>query len=238
MISDARGRPHDGDQAGATASVAEDDAVTTVAGPTGTGEDPDAGTGTGAAVGTGADAPEDATPARRRGRRSRADDDEGARRPVLPLVPVLAGLLLLLVAAATFLFLTRDEGSPIAVGEYGPVLQAARSNVVDLTSFDHLTLDDDIRQIEQVTTGELSEESVAQLDERRQEILDAEAVVSTEVVGAGVTRAEGDEATVLLVIESTQKSKDSPQAQALRYRIEVELEKIDDRWLLSAIRGG
>jgi Mce-associated membrane protein len=61
--------------------------------------------------------------------------------------------------------------------------------------------------------------------------------VNTEVVGAGVTRANGEDATVLLVIQSTQESTASPQAQIVRYQIEVALEKVEGRWRLSGIKG-
>ncbi|WP_324274434.1 hypothetical protein [Blastococcus brunescens] len=52
-----------------------------------------------------------------------------------------------------------------------------------------------------------------------------------------MTRAGESAATVWLVIQSTQQSNTSPQAQVVRYRIEVELEKPEDRWLLSGIKG-
>jgi Mce-associated membrane protein len=42
---------------------------------------------------------------------------------------------------------------------------------------------------------------------------------------------------VLLVIQSTQKSSASQQAEVLRYRIRVELVKQSGRWLLSGIAG-
>ena len=155
----------------------------------------------------------------------------------LPLVPVLAALLVLLLAAIAFLWLTRPGESAVRTDDYAEALQAARSGVVDLTSFDHLTLDDDIEQIRRVATGDLREESVAELDSRRQQITELQAVVNTEVVGAGVTRADGDDATVLMVIQSTQESAASPQAQISRYRIQVDLAKEDGRWLLSGITG-
>jgi Mce-associated membrane protein len=153
------------------------------------------------------------------------------------LVPALAALLMLLLAAVVFLWLTRPDESAVRTGDYAEALQAARSGVVDLTSFDYLTLDDDIEQVRRVATGDLEEESVAQLDERRQQITDAQAVVNTEIVGAGVTRVDGSDATVLLVIQSTQASLASAQPQIVRYRIEVTLEKEGDRWLLSGIKG-
>jgi hypothetical protein len=161
----------------------------------------------------------------------------GRGRLSLPLVPALAALTVLFLAAAAFLWLTRTEESAVGTGDYAEALQAARSGVVDLTSFDYLTLDDDIEQVRRVATGDLREESVTQLDDRRQQITDSQAVVNTEVVGAGVTRADDSSATVLLVIQSTQASLASARPQIVRYRIEVSLEKEGDRWLLSGIKG-
>ncbi|SHG80449.1 hypothetical protein [Geodermatophilus nigrescens] len=185
------------------------------------------------------------------GRRSRhaAPEAEGSsvhdaaprrRRPSLPLVPVLAVLLVALVAAGVWLALPLfrgDTDSPVRTDTYVEVLQAARSGVVDLTSFDAVTIDDDIEQVRRVATGDLRDESLAQLQDRRQELVDAQAVVQTEVVGAGVVAADEDSGTVLLVLQSTQQSTASPQAQVLRYRIQVELVREDGRWVLSGIQG-
>jgi Mce-associated membrane protein len=174
----------------------------------------------------------------RRARRG-SDDDGGRTRGRLshPLVPTLLLLLALLVGATAYLWATRPAASAVRTGDYVEALQAARSGVVDMTSFDYLTLDDDIEQIRRVSTGELREEAVDELDASRQQITDAEAVINTEVVGGGVTRATSSAATVWLVIQSTQESNQSEQAQVARYRIEVELEKPGDRWLLSGIKG-
>jgi Mce-associated membrane protein len=152
-------------------------------------------------------------------------------------VPTLSLLLVLLVGGVAFLWFTRPAGSSIRTADYAEALQAARSNIVDLTSFDHLTLDDDIEQARRVTTGDLREESVAELDDRRDEIVDAEVVVSTEVVGAGVTRVTEDAAGVLLVIQATQGTENGDRTQVSRYRIEADLVKQDGRWLLSGIKG-
>jgi Mce-associated membrane protein len=155
----------------------------------------------------------------------------------VPLLPVLAVLLVLLLAAAAFLRFTRPQTSPVRTGDYAEVLQAARSEVVDLTSFDYLTLDDDIEQARRITTGDLRVESVKQLDDNRRQLTDSQAVVSTEIVGAGVTRADDEHGTVLLVIQATQQTSADEQAQVVRYRIQAELTKVDGRWLLSGIAG-
>jgi hypothetical protein len=167
------------------------------------------------------------------------DGGEGRARPrlTLPVVPLLAVLLVVLLAGAGYLWLTRSEDSAVRTDDYVEALQAARSGIVDYTSFDYLTLDDDIEQIRRIAIGDLRDEGVAQLDKRRQDITKNQAVVNTEVVGAGVTRADDSEATVLLVIQSTQESKAGPQAQVVRYRIRVELQKTGGRWMLSGISG-
>ena len=233
MTSDARARPQEEDAVTAASSADETPA-------------PDSGA-TRADAGDTAEGAAGTTPsserrsARRRTAREDRDDDGGGAgvtaRPSLPLVPVLAVLLVLLLAGAGFLWVTRPGTSSVRTDDYVDVLQAARSEVVDMTSFDYLTLDDDIVQIKRVTTGDLQKEAVDQLDSRRKQITDSQATVNTEVVGAGVTSADTSHATVLLVIQSTQKSSASEQAEVLRYRIRVELDKKGGRWLLSGIAG-
>jgi Mce-associated membrane protein len=166
-----------------------------------------------------------------------AGDGPARARLTLPVVPLLAVLLVLLLAGAGYLWGTRPAESAVRTDDYVGALQAARSGIVDYTSFDYLTLDDDIEQIRRIAIGDLRDEGVAMLDKRRQDITTSQAVLNTEVVGAGVTRADDSDATVLLVIQSTQESKVSPQAQIARYRIRVDLKKQDGRWLLSGISG-
>jgi Mce-associated membrane protein len=160
-----------------------------------------------------------------------------SRRPSLPLVPVLAVLLVLLVAGCVALWVTRPGTSAVRTDDYVGALQAARAGIVDVASFDYVTLDDDIDQIRNVTTGDLKDESVDQLDQRRQQITDAQAVVNTTVVGAAVGEADDDSATVFAVIQSTQQTNASDQAQVQRYRVEISLQRVDGRWLLSGITG-
>jgi hypothetical protein len=169
------------------------------------------------------------------------DDDGGPQRRVarlsIPLVPVLAVLLVLLLGGVAYLWFARPSTSSVKTGDYVDVLEAARSEVVDLTSFDYQTLDDDIAQARKVTVGDLQKESVDQLTTNRKQLTDQQAVVNTQVVGAGVTRADDSNGTVLLVIQSTQRTKAAAQPTIVRYRIQANLQKMDGRWLLSGITG-
>ena len=236
MTSDARASPQEEADA-ATASSAPDESPAPDTGAAGT----EAATDTEIQPETKSEAEKERRPRRRPARDDDGDGTDGGtstrQRPSLPLVPALAVVLVLLLAGVGFLWFTRPSDSPVRVDDYVEVLQAARSGVVDMTSFDYLTLDDDLVQIKRVTTGDLQKEAADQLDSRRQQITDTQATVNTEVIGAGVTSATPKTATVLLVIQSTQKSSASQQAEVLRYRIRVEMEKKGGRWLLSGIAG-
>ena len=88
-----------------------------------------------------------------------------------------------------------------------------------------------------MATGDLLDESVAELEGQRDRFAEVEAVVNTEVIGAAVTRADDTDGTALMVIQSTQQSTAAPRPEVVKYRIQVELQKVDDRWLLSGIAG-
>lgn len=171
------------------------------------------------------------------------DHDDGtpirvrSARVAVPLVSVLAVLLVLLMGGLAFLWFTRPDPSGIRTETYAEALQAARSAVVDFTSFDHLTFDDDVEQVRRISTEEFAEQSVASLEARRQEILDLEAVVNTEIIGAGVTTADEDDATVALLIQTTRQTNASEQADVVRFSIQVTMERPGDRWLLASIAG-
>jgi hypothetical protein len=234
VTSEARARPRDEEEAMTSTDMASPDPGGE---PTGATDVTDAPT-TGAPDAPGTGDADDADVVSSDGSDDRSDDgSDGPRARRRPAVPALLVLLLLLLGAAGFLWFTRPTGSAVRTGDYAAALQAARSGIVDYTSFDYLTLDDDIEQIRRIAVGDLRDEGVAQLDGRRQEIADAKAVVNTEVVGAGVTRANDKDATVLLVIQSTQQSTASDKPQIVRYRIEVTLQRSGERWLLSGIKG-
>ena len=159
MISDARAHPQE-DEAMAATSPDETHPGRHGSVPTPGGDEPP----TDVAGGEGR-----APPARapRRGRDAAATREGARSRPSLPLVPVLAVLLVLLLAGAGFLWFTRPGHLVGHDRRLREALQAARSGVVDMTSFDYLTLDDDIEQIQAGRRRGPAEEAADQLDSRR-----------------------------------------------------------------------
>ncbi len=154
------------------------------------------------------------------------------------LTAAMAAALVILVGVDSWLFITRPTGrSPIELTAFDEILSAARSGVVDVTSFDYLTLDQDLAEIEAVTTGDLRDEVFGTLDSRREQLISDQQVSSTEVIAASLTEASPRQATALVVLRARQKSLLTPQETVTRYRVEVTLELVDGNWLLSGLTG-
>lgn len=178
-----------------------------------------------------------------------ADDDDGEgektglRRRSLPrirvsLTAVVAALLVVLLGVGTWLFLTRPIAqSPIELTAFDEILSAARSGIVDVTSFDYLTLDQDIAEIDAVTTEDLHDDTIAALEDRRDQLVTDQQVSATEVIAASVTEATATRATAVIVLRARVKNLLTPQETVTRYRIEVKLMLVDGRWLLSGLTG-
>jgi Mce-associated membrane protein len=154
-----------------------------------------------------------------------------------PAVAALTVLLLLLLGAVGYLWFSRPAASSVRTADYVAVLTQGRQDVVDLTSFDYQTIDQDIAQVRTISVGNLQKDSVALLDKGRQQFTDQQVVVNTEVVSAAVTQAGDGTGRLMLVIQSTQSTKASTTPKVSRYRIQADLQKVGDRWLLSGITG-
>jgi Mce-associated membrane protein len=152
-----------------------------------------------------------------------------------PLAVVLALLLVLLLGGVGYLWATRPAASSVSTADYVGVLTQGRQDVVDLTSFDYQTIDQDIAQVRRISVGSLQTDSVGLLQKGRQQFTDQQVVVNTEVVSAAVTQAGGGTGRLVLVIQSTQTTKASTTPKVSRYRIQADLKQVGDRWLLTGI---
>jgi hypothetical protein len=172
-----------------------------------------------------------------------ADDGGGRpRRPGsgalwVPVVAVLAVLLLLLLGGVGYLWFTRPAPSSVGTADHVGVLTQGRQDVVDLTSFDYQTIDQDIAQVRKISVGNLQKDSVDLLQKGRQQFTDQQVVVNTEVVSAAVTQAGDGTGRLMLVIQSTQRTKASSTPKVSRYRIQADLQQVGGRWLLTGITG-
>jgi len=154
------------------------------------------------------------------------------------LVPALAGLAVLLIAAVLAAGVTASRARAAAGAEQARVdaLAAARSHAQAILSYDHRTLDADFARAQQVITGQFkSEYETTTTAVVRPTATEYKAVVKAEVTSAAVVRATSARAVVLLFVDQTTTSTRLDKAKRDSSRVRMTLVKEGGRWLVSEV---
>lgn len=186
----------------------------------------------------------------------------GARLKVLVAV-VLAGLLAVLVGALAVAgtsdgpddgtadptpatpAASSPSGSPSTSpssgsdreGERSALLAYAEEAVAVLLSYDHRTFDDDLDEAARWTTREFGTQIGETLRSVQDSVEEVEGVVDSEVVAAGLVElAEGD-ATVLVFVDQSSATRDSPEPRVAANRLLVRLERVEGGWAVAGLDG-
>ncbi|WP_024794951.1 hypothetical protein [Tomitella biformata] len=153
---------------------------------------------------------------------------------VLVWVLALSSLVIVLAAAAIALLLN-VRGADAADRRDALVVETAREVVVNLTTLDFASADADIERILAGTSGAFREQFASSSSSFR-EVLERGEVASTgEIREAGLVRADGDSAEVLLAVTSMVKNTDIPGGEGRVYRMKASLERAGDAWLVSDV---
>ena len=164
-------------------------------------------------------APAPAAPARRRAR--------------LGLYALAALMLLLLVAAVLLGLRLRDAALDDAARD--AALTAAKQSALNLTSIDKDEFDEDVERVLEGATGEFRQDFQARSGDLETLLLENEVVAEGRVLEAGIVRADRRNATALVVVDSTVRNTATPEGRVNSYRMRLEVEKVGDRWLTSAL---
>lgn len=167
---------------------------------------------------------------------SAAPDPSGGRRPV---VTALLAVLLLAVAAGaalgTYRLLDewRDGGVEAA---RAAALAAARQEALNLIAVDGTDTDADIAAVLAGATGAFKADFTSRSADLKRVITGAK-VTSSElkVVEAAVVRADEESATVIVAADSIVKNAAKPDGAPRSYRMLLDLELVDGRWLTSSL---
>lgn len=115
---------------------------------------------------------------------------------------------------------------------YGAVLAAARAEVEAFVNIDYRDAQASIDAVAEGATGDLAEQygsssaGVVELLEREKSVMNG------EVLWAGVTDLDADSATVLVATTGTVQNQSTGNEKVARdFRLELDLEKVDDAWL-------
>lgn len=116
------------------------------------------------------------------------------------------------------------------------VVEAAGDEVVGLITISARTTDEDLEELIEGATATFRDDLREQADRLRQEVVENEVEATGEVVSAGVVSLEDEEATVIVAARGTVDNRSARQPEPRSYRLEVELQRVEDSWLVSALR--
>lgn len=159
--------------------------------------------------------------------------DGGRRRARTWRYAGAAALLLLSLAAAVLALQLRSAAQDQAAR--AAALSAARQSALELTSISQEGFEDDVAAILDGATGEFRTDFAARADDLEQVVTENEVEAEGRVVESALVEFDRSSATALVVVDSTVRNRETPDGRVVGYRMTLELEKVDDRWLTSAL---
>lgn len=148
------------------------------------------------------------------------------------LVLSVVGLLLLLALAALTTQLVRYDSTD---DRRGAILRAARQSAVNLTSIDNRQFAQDVQRVLDGATGPFRADFEARSKDLGPVLKQNEVVSQGSVVEAGIVRHDDRTATVLVVVDGEVRNSAAPEGRVNTYRMRLELEQVDGRWLTSML---
>jgi Mce-associated membrane protein len=156
----------------------------------------------------------------------------GARTLALAALAIAAVACLVLVA----LTVPRLSAASDREQRRAEVLRAARQQAVNFTTLDHRRLDRDLGRVLDGATGEFREQFEAGTKDLSELVTANQAVAEGEVLEAGIVSDDADSARVLVVADSTVTNSTGPDPQKRHYRLQLDLVRDGDRWLVSDLQ--
>ena len=153
------------------------------------------------------------------------------RRRLLLALSVV-GLLLVLALAAVTVQLFRYDA---VEDRRQDILRAAKQSALNLTSIDNREFEADVQRVLDGSTGAFKTDFQARSEDLASVLKDNQVVSQGDVVEAGIVRADERTATALVVVDSEVRNTAAPEGRVNTYRMRLELELVDGRWLTSML---
>ena len=154
------------------------------------------------------------------------------RRRRLLLALCVAGLLLLVAGAVLAAQLLRydrlDDSRADAV-------RAAKQSALNLTSIDNESFDVDVRAVLEGSTGAFRTDFEARSKDLKEVLKENQVVSEGKVIEAGLVRFDARNATALVVVDSNVRNTAVPDGRVNTYRMQLDLELRNGRWLTSML---
>ena len=157
----------------------------------------------------------------------------------LPIRPLLLGLLVVVAVAAVALAATsyaRISAAADRSDRREAVLDSARQQAVNFTTLDYQHLDRDLGRVLRGATGDFRKQFRSGTKDLSTLVTQNKAVSRGEVLDAGLVSSDDDSARVLVVADSTVTNAADPKPQKRHYRMQLDLVRHGDRWLVSDLQ--
>lgn len=148
---------------------------------------------------------------------------------LLALLALIAVAALVLVAVSVPQLSTAADRDDRRVA----VLAAARQQAVNFTTLDYRALDRDLDRVLSGSTGEFRKQFEAGTKDLTELVTKNRAVSEGEVLEAGIVTSDDDSARVLVVADSTVTNAGTEKPDKRHYRIQMDLVREGNRWLVS-----
>lgn len=158
------------------------------------------------------------------------------RLPRLARTDLVLGVVLLALVVAGGLLAPRWAEAREAEDRYDEVLAAARAEALAFTTLDHRTVEEDTGRVLAGATGAFARQFRASLDQVTELAAENESVSQGKVLSAGVVSADDDSARVVVVADATVSNVNTRSPQPRHYRIQMDLVRQDDAWLVSDLQ--
>lgn len=149
------------------------------------------------------------------------------------LVALAALAAVLVVGTGVLAWLVRADRAVEQAREDG--LEAAQAAAVELLSYDHRRIEEDIEEAERLGTGEFLEQYQAATEGLVEQAESGSVVVRTTVQAASVQSASAERVEVLLFVDQTTTRTDLPEPRVEQNRVRLTLDDVDGRWLVSGL---
>jgi Mce-associated membrane protein len=155
------------------------------------------------------------------------------RRRRVATVALAAAMVLLLVGA--LLLGLRVRGAALDDQAREQALTAARQSALNLTSIGREDFEGAYGRVLDGATGEFRQDFAGRREELQRLVQENEVDAEGRVLDAAIVRSDRTSATALVVVDSRVRNTAVPEGRVNSYRMKVELEKVGDQWLASAL---
>ena len=157
----------------------------------------------------------------------------------VPVRPLLLGMLVVVAVAAVVLSataLSRLSAASDRSDRREAILDSARQQAVNFTTLDYQHLDRDLGRVLAGSTGDFRKQFKAGTKNLTDLVTQNRAVSRGEVLDAGIVSSDADSARVLVVADSTVTNAADSQPQKRHYRMQLDMVRSGDRWLVSDLQ--